>query len=269
MSELIRQMYASRAPFTHLRPYPDVPPPLVLPVSDPSPDGSRQVQLWHSVSTSPALAHLVAQGGVPLKLEPFPGEGPHHGELAINWGDVFKEVRVASRIGSETVYVHLGRADDQIRLGVSGMANINASAYEFQLRSAIESHLGGRSGTCGDRWILDAVQLFGSNRPCTSLVVQLRPSSQEEGSGLNEDLLQKLCSSVEEVNEKLKLGPRIRVHHGKRMLVLTSDSVHGPGAERLQGEFPRLMVTHKRTLQRWRNVQTFKPWLEGLDYSEL
>ncbi|KAF8596015.1 hypothetical protein BDV93DRAFT_563790 [Ceratobasidium sp. AG-I] len=84
-SELGRLLYASHVPYTHLRPFPDVPPPLVFPVtatgkiaadtkSDEQP--GRKVQLWSSLSTCIHLAHLSARGGVSLNLEPLPGKGP-------------------------------------------------------------------------------------------------------------------------------------------------------------------------------------------------
>ncbi|KAB5589737.1 Potassium voltage-gated channel subfamily H member 2 [Ceratobasidium theobromae] len=252
MSELVRLMSASHAPLTHLRPFPDVPPPLVVPVSEPDADGLRQVQLWHTASTSPALAHHMAYGGVPLKLEPFPGEGPHHGEAALNWGDIFQEVRVGSTsTSSEIAYMHIGRADDHIRLGGTGRGGITASKYELELGAMVEAQLG---------MTPDAVQLFGTGYSCTALVVQFAQWSNEA--------MDKLASVVEQVNANQGLERNVRVHPGKRMLVVGLDGiVCGPGAERVQ-ECSRLMVTHKRTLQRWRNVQAFKAWLDGLDFGE-
>jgi hypothetical protein len=254
-SELDRLLIAPRAPFTHLRPFRDAAPPLVAPISATEPDGSRQVQLWYSPSMSPILAHLLAEGEVPLKLEPFPGDGPHHGELAVNLGDVFREVQ----LGPERAYIHLGRADDHIRLDVD---DLNAAGYETRLLCAIESRL--KTYRLG--WMLDAVQVFGSNYPCTALVVQL---SRSGGGELEESVLHGIYGSVDEVTKEMQLGPQARVHTGKRVMVITSDGrAYGPGAEKLVGERVRLNMTHKYTLQRWRNVVTFKPWLDGLDYSE-
>ncbi|CAE6452836.1 unnamed protein product [Rhizoctonia solani] len=90
-SELGGLLLARRPPYTHLRLFPGS-SPLVLPVSNAEPDGSRQVQFWYSCSNSPPVAHLHAKGGVPLRFEPFPGEGPHKGEQAVRWDDIFKEI---------------------------------------------------------------------------------------------------------------------------------------------------------------------------------
>lgn len=260
-------MAASRAPFMHLRPFPDVPPPLVYPISDPNPDGSRQVQLWYSISSSPFIAHLAVEGGVPLKLEPFPGQGPHHGELALNWGDVFLQVQTKSAGSSKTAYVHIGRTDDFIRLGGTGQGNLNASVYELELWPVIQSRLGATTRTGG--WIVDAIQLFGGNMACTALVVQLRRTSQGEVAEMDAGIVRELAGAVEEVNGKLKYGKNTRVHPGKRMLVVAlGGGVYGSGAERLADARPQLMMTHKRTLQRWRNIQIFKPWLDGLEFDE-
>lgn len=261
-------MYAPIAPYTHLRPFPEASPPLVLPISDPEPDGSRQVQLWYSLSTSRHLAHLHARGGVPLKLQPFPGKGPHEGELAADIGDIFKEVRVPSSAstGFDVTYVYLGRSDDRIRLAVDEGWDIIASTYEVELWSAIDLRLRSR----GHQWILSAMQLFGTDMLCTALVIQLSLAGQAWGEvELGQDIVQDVYSSVEEVNHRLKLGPRVRVHPDKRMLIITSQGgMYGPGTDRFQEEMPALMVTHKHTLQRWKNVQSFKPWLDGLDFSE-
>ncbi|CAE6452830.1 unnamed protein product [Rhizoctonia solani] len=51
-SEFGGGLSAKAAPYTHLHPGPKG-PPLVLPISEPDLDGSRQVQLWHALSTSP------------------------------------------------------------------------------------------------------------------------------------------------------------------------------------------------------------------------
>lgn len=258
MSELGRLLYAHRAPFTHLRPYLDT-PLLVYPLSEPNPDGSRQVQLWTSVSGSPRLAHLAAYGGVPLNLEPFPGEGPHHGQLAFNWGDIFLEVK-----SPEVAYIHLGRADDHIRLGGTDVGNINALRYEQELWSVVAS----RFGAAASRWAVDAIQLFRSNASCTALVVQLARLGQADLQ-LDDATFQELASAVEALNAKMQLGKGRRVYPGKRMLVvILGGGVYGPGAETLAGERPQLMMTHKRTLQRWKNAQIFKKWLDQLDFSE-
>jgi hypothetical protein len=89
------------------------------------------------------------------------------------------------------------------------------------------------------------------------------------GIELGQDIIQEIYNSVEEVNKKQKFGPSARGHPRKRMLIITSEGgVYGPGSDLFQGDVPRLAVTHKHTLQRWKNVNAFKSWLDGLDYSE-
>ncbi|KAH7338265.1 hypothetical protein B0J17DRAFT_717921 [Rhizoctonia solani] len=266
-TELGAMLLAVTPPYTHLRLLPG-PSPIVHPISDPEPDGSRQVQIWYSCSTSPQVAHLRTKGGVPLRFEPFPGDGPHKGELAVKLDDIFKEVHTPSNIGSQASYIYLGRSDDLIKLAGRGGWDINASSYEIELTSIITSYLSRQTNET-IRWTIDGIQLFGSNRPCTALVIQLRPVDQDGSrEKMGQDVLKHLSGMVELVNDRLKLEPNIRVHPQKRMLVVTSgDEAYGPGASS-PGGVPRLMITHKHSLQRWKNVELFGSWLDGIDYSE-
>ncbi|KAJ1302138.1 hypothetical protein OPQ81_000967 [Rhizoctonia solani] len=271
-SELSRILYAPKAPYTHLRPFPDIPSPLVHPISERAPDGSRYVELWLTPAMSPRLAHQLAYGGVPMKLEPFPGNGPHNGELAVNLGDIFRELTVRNGAGSETVYIHVGRHGDQIRLGGSAFGGVNAALYEATLGSRVSACVG-QSGSAA--WTLDGIQLFGNNMPCTALVIQLSMDKDLVGS-CEADIwnilpVQELYGLVEEANDSMRLTGCTRVHTGKRTLIMSSDGayVHGPGSERLAGSNVSLSMTHKRTLKRWENVYKLKPWLDGLDFSEL
>ncbi|CUA72574.1 hypothetical protein RSOLAG22IIIB_10130 [Rhizoctonia solani] len=261
-TELGKLMATSNPPYTHLHPLPGS-SPLVHPVSDPESDGSRQVQIWYSRTTSSPVSHLHAKGGVPLRFEPFPGEGPHNGELAVRIDDIFKEVRNSSENGSQVSYVYLGRSDDLIKLAGTGGWGINASAYETELISVITPYL---ARTKSSQWVVDGVQLFGNNRPRTALVIQLRLINQGElDNEIGQDILDHMSGLVELVNDKLKLDQYIRVNSRKRMVIVTpAGKVYGPGKD-----LPRLMTTHKNTLQRWRNVELFGGWLDELDYSEL
>lgn len=186
MTELTTLLGTSYAPYSLLRPIPHVTAPLVIPISDteqPTDPRSgdlpgREVQLWTSVSTSPRLAHIAARGGVPIKSEPYPGEGPCHGELALHWGDVFREVRVPKpRAEGETevAYLHLGRDGDMLRIDLDADHDISASQFEAQFRSSLERRLAKLGG-----WHLEAVQIFGNNRPNTALVVQLYGETQPD-----------------------------------------------------------------------------------------
>ncbi|CAE6502481.1 unnamed protein product [Rhizoctonia solani] len=252
-SEFGGGLSAKRPPFTHLRPGPRG-PPLVFPISEPDSDSSRQVQLWHTLSTSPHLAHFHARGGASLKLEPFPGEGPHKGEPAVNTNDIFQEVQDK---GSGVAYIFLGRGDDMIR--ITGYGDMNASQFETEFISEIDARW---KGAQGRKWMLHAVQLFGNTLPYTTLVVQLYSSNQ--GGKLGQGELEELCEAVEQVNKKLTLGP-LSVDP-KKMLVITPGAAYGTNAASIDGL--RLEVTHKHSLQRWRNLQVFKRWLEGLDAGE-
>ncbi|KAG8704361.1 hypothetical protein FRC08_002269 [Ceratobasidium sp. 394] len=262
MSELGRLLYANRAPYTHLRPYPDFPPPLAVPIPDDpashrdKPSG-REVQLWYLVDSCPQLAHIALCGGVPLKLEPFPGPGPAHGHLAMNLGDVFYEIEDKEQAGY--LYVHVGRIDDYLRLSVDDL-DINASKYEMEVRSLIESGLGGS----GSGWRLDAVQMFGSNLPKTALVVQLLGEGEGE---VDEEVVRMIRRAAETANDQLGLvHAGVRIDPVKRLLVTTPGSRRGGGA-RLGFGHLRLSYTHKRTLRRWQNVKIFGPWLEQLDWT--
>ncbi|CAE7155611.1 unnamed protein product [Rhizoctonia solani] len=271
-SELGRVLQASRAPYTHLRPFRNASPPLIHPISEYSPDGSRYVELWFTPEMSPRLAHHVAHSGVPVKLEPFPGDGPHKGELAVNLEDIFQErvTRDASGSVIDTVYIHVGRHSDQVRLGAGGVGSVDAALYEAMFGSEINSRLG-RSKSCP--WTLDGVQLFGNNLSCTALVIQLcldqNRLSRAPDSSKNFPV-QDLYDSIEKTNDALELTGRRRVHTMMRTLIVSSDGtfVHGPGSERLVGLCALLSLTHKRTPKRWKNVCKFKPWLDGLDFSE-
>ncbi|CAE6417057.1 unnamed protein product [Rhizoctonia solani] len=272
-SELGRIFQASRPPYTHLRPFRGAALPLVHPISEYGADGSRYIELWYTPDVSPRLVHHLAFGGVPIKLEPFPGDGPHKGELAVNLEDIFQELPIRDASGSvvETVYIHVGRHSDQVRLGAGGVGSVDAALYEATFGSEINARLG-RSDSCP--WTLDGVQLFGNNMSCTSLVVQLcrnQASPQPQGSISSNDFpTHDLFESIEKTNDWLELTGRRRVHTTKRTLILSSDGtfVHGPGSERLAGSRVSLSLTHKRTPKRWENVCKFKAWLEGLDFSE-
>ncbi|KAF8676586.1 hypothetical protein RHS04_06443 [Rhizoctonia solani] len=264
-SELGRLLYSTEPPYSYLQPYKDAPPPLVLPISNYAPDGSRNVELWYSPRNSYHLAHYLIHGGIPLELEPFPGDGPHKGELAMNMGDVFREITIGC--SSERAYIHVGRHSDQIRLGGAALGNMNAALYENRLRSEIDNRI---SQLGSSPWALDAIQLFGNNMQCTSLIIQLCPSSCAPKDGPDEALIQELHQSIEWLNEDLKLSQGKRVNVNKRTLIVTSDGAfaHGPGADSLMCSGLSLSTTHKRTPKRWENVCRFKPWLDDLDFSD-
>ncbi|KAH7332772.1 hypothetical protein B0J17DRAFT_771550 [Rhizoctonia solani] len=273
-SELGRLLLATRPPYTHMRLCNDYALPLVHPISDHASDGSRNVELWYLVSTFPALAHHHAHGNLPIKFEPFPGEGPHKGELAMNLGDVFQEhtVKIGSGPETEAVYTHVGRYSDLVRLCGTWCDDMNASLYEAQLTSELNACL----GQVGDHpWAVAAVQLFGTNMPCTALVVQLRPSKNEVAEARRTEhpsklIIEKIYEAIEKLNRDLKLPPGLRVNTKKRTLIITSDGMfkHGSNVESLVGSHATLCVTHKRTPKRWDGVCEFKPWLDGLDFSE-
>ncbi|KAJ1302137.1 hypothetical protein OPQ81_000966 [Rhizoctonia solani] len=252
ISEFGRSLSARTPPYNHLRPDLEC-FPLVLPISEPDSNGSRQVQLWLPLSASPRLAHLYVRGGAQIKIEPFPGEGVHKGELAVNTHDIFQEVRDGE---SGFAYISLGRGDDMIRLARFGQ--MNASRFETELASIIYAR---HKEGLGGRWMIDTVQLFGNALPHTALVVQLCRSAPGEGT-VQKEVLEELYGAVEQVNEKLCLGPT-RVDPKRRMLVIAPEGeVYGPNADSVRGR--QLELTHKRSLQRWKNVQNFKAWLDGL-----
>ncbi|KAG8710898.1 hypothetical protein FRC09_020885 [Ceratobasidium sp. 395] len=225
ISELGRVMTANRPPYTYLRPFPDFPPPLAVPISDSShqyhqttspverPPG-REVELWQLVSRCPQLAHIALRGGVPLKLEPFPGAGPYRGELGMNLGDVFYEMRTREGDEEDLVYAHVGRMDDYVRLS-NDDSDINSSRYEIEVRALIESQLVAHGNR---RWRFDAAQLFGTNLPKTALVVQLLGG---EDGGVEQDVVEIIRTSVEMANDQLQLEGPLRVDPVKRMLVVT------------------------------------------------
>ncbi|KAF8676584.1 hypothetical protein RHS04_06441 [Rhizoctonia solani] len=274
MSELGRLLICTKAPYTQLRPFPDMALPLVRPLTNFGSDGSRNVELWLRLANFAPLAHHQTHKGAPIKLEPFPGDGPHKGEYAFNLGDVFQELMVKSKSTSahETVYIHAGRYSDQIRLSGTWVDDMNATSYETHLMSEINSGIG-----CANAhsWNVNAIQLFGTNMPCTALVVQIHNSTRISGKPYrgetpDEKFIQRLCESIEKVNHHLKLPPGQRIHVEKRTLIVDSDGrfVRGSGAERLVGLCASLSVTHKRSARRWASVCKFKPWLDGLDFSE-
>ncbi|CUA75488.1 hypothetical protein RSOLAG22IIIB_05919 [Rhizoctonia solani] len=269
LSEIGRVLYAAKPPYTHLRPCYGVPPPLVYPISDYDAEGSRYVELWITPTRSPNLAHCLVYGSVPIKLEPFPGDGPHKGELALNLEDIFQEVPIknVSDPATKTAYIHVGRHTDGIRLGEGGFGNIDGGLYEATVESEVNARIG-RSGNCP--WTLDGVQLFGNNMTCTALVIQLRPN-QTPVDGCKDLPIHELHESVEQANISLGLTGCKRVHPEKRTLIVSSDGtfMHGEGSERLPGSSTLLSLTHKRTPKRWENVCRFKPWLDGLDFSDI
>ncbi|CAE6482237.1 unnamed protein product [Rhizoctonia solani] len=268
-TELGRILYASKAPYTQLQPIHRT--PLVHPISEYKPDGSRYVEFWLTPEMLPRLAHQLAHGRVLMKLEPFPGDGPHKGELAVKPEDIFQELTTGNEPVSETVYVHVGRHTDEVRLGEGGFGSVDGALYEAALGSEINARIG-RSSGCP--WTLDGAQLFGNNMTCTALVIQLRldrdPTELHETNLSKDPPICELYESVEEANRILGLVGRKRVHTGKRTLIIGSDgtALHGPGSERVAGPGVLLSMTHKRTLKRWENVCKFKPWLDGLDFSE-
>lgn len=208
---------------------------------------------------------MAARGGVPLKLEPYPGEGPHHEQLAFNWGDIFREIRVP-KLGvegeTELVYLHLGRADDTLRIA-SNDSDVNASEFEAELRTLLEPRLAELGG-----WHLDTLQLFGSNLPSTALVVQLQGEKHPD-----ELLVRSLREGVEVANTKMSLTGSLKVDPHERMLVLIRNaqgsgvSYAGVGARNApEWDDLYLSQTHKHTLRRWKNVQTFQPWLDQLNW---
>lgn len=165
---------------------------------------------------------------------------------------------------TELAYLHLGRASDVIS---TNGGSIKASEYEAELRTLLEPRL----AELGD-WRLDTVQLFGNNLPSTALVVQLLGEKK-----LAELLLQSLREGVEGVNTKIGLAWPLKVDPYKRMLVLVKNPrdptdhevlYAGAGADDAsKWDNLCLVQTHKQTLQRWKNVQVFKLWLDQLDWN--
>ncbi|QRW23561.1 AMP binding enzyme [Rhizoctonia solani] len=178
-SELGNILIARKAPYTHLTPLRAKPPPLVRPISEYGPDGSRYVELWVLASSSVHITHHLAYGGVPIKLEPFLGDGPHNGEPAFNLEDIFKEITInnASGSGSETVYIHAGRHGDQLRLTGLGVADIDAPLYEGLFTSEANARMVQLDGR---PWTVDVVELFGTNMPSTALVIQLHLDQDQD-----------------------------------------------------------------------------------------
>ncbi|KAH7332781.1 hypothetical protein B0J17DRAFT_146027 [Rhizoctonia solani] len=248
-------MQSSKPPYTRLRPCHGAPPPLFHPILDYGPDGSRYVELWFAPTTSPVLAHHLAHGGVLVKLEPFPGDGPHKGEPAFNLGDIFQELTIRDEPESESeiVHVHVGRHTDEARLGLGGFGSVDGALYEATLSSEINARI---SHSGNPSWAIDGVQLFGNNMSRTALVIQLRLDQDIIGSGgtdsLDELTVCELHKSVEKTNNLLGLAECTRVHTGKRALIISSDGtpLHGSGMERLAGSSIPLSMTDKRSLKR-------------------
>lgn len=98
--------------------------------------------------------------------------------------------------------------------------------------------------------------------------------SDQKGQKLELDIVQLLNCCVEQVNTTMNLGS-YRVNSQKRRLLITTEGgIYGANVGKLRGtgaggSDPRLMLTHKRSLRGWMNVQIFKPWLDSLEYSEL
>jgi hypothetical protein len=230
---------------------------------------ARVVQLWTTVSSHPRLAHMAAQNEAALTIEPYPGPGPAHGQPATKWSDLFYELRIPhnpSYTGgvdgeTETVYVHAGRMDDHIRSSSSG-GDLNAFEVETALSTSIRSKLEDLVG-----WDLDVLQVFGTNRQHTALVVQLRRIGSEDSdeASLHETVVTNVRRAVEEVNHELNLPEETRIDTYKRVLVVTeSGQCFNEEGNEGASEDDRLTLstTHKHTVQRWRNAQTFEPWLK-------
>ncbi|KAH7332775.1 hypothetical protein B0J17DRAFT_632066 [Rhizoctonia solani] len=245
-------MYASKAPYTQLCPFRGITHTLVYPISEYRADGSRYVELWITPEISPHLAHQLACDHAPVELEPFPGGGHYKGKFAVNFEDILQELTITneSHSKSETLYIHMRRHADEVRVGEGGLGSIYATLYEETVSSEISARI--EVGAAG------GVQLFGNNMPCTALVIQLNV-----GQDLGLDPwaqsnlpIHELYESVEETNNSLGLTGCRRVHTGKRAHIIGSDGsfVYGPGNERLSGLHVSLSLTHKRTPKRWENT---------------
>ncbi|KAG8746268.1 hypothetical protein FRC10_005517 [Ceratobasidium sp. 414] len=223
---------------------------------------STLTPLWTLVSSHPRLAHMVAENGAPIKIEPYPGPRTQTStwHAAAGWSDLFYELQITrnSAANPEIAYVHAGRTDDVIRLSCN--EKINTSEVELALSAAIRAKFDGLTG-----WELDIVQVFGTNRPHTALVVQLRRTEAETGASSPERVVGGIREAVEGVNKEPKLIKEVQIDAYRRGLVVTeSGELLGEGKyERIfEGTQPILSTTHKHAVQRWINVQTFEPWLE-------
>ncbi|CUA71417.1 Outer capsid protein VP4 [Rhizoctonia solani] len=276
MTELGALFGTNKPPYTYLRPVPYSGPPLMRPILGFAREGSRYVESWYSAVTSPMVALHLAHGTPHIKIEPFPEDGPHKGEPSINTGDIFQELTIKHGTETETVYIHSGRSSDQLYVGRSGarMGYVNGAIYESQLLSEINTRLlTNRAG--GYPWGVGGIQLFGSNMPCTALIVQIRPH-EGESKGVpqtehpDESFIRLIHDSVEKVNNNLGLQEGQRVHTKKRTLITSSDGTfaYGPGIEKFVQPYPTLSLTHKRTTKRAENVCKFKPWLDELDFGD-
>ncbi|KAG9122037.1 hypothetical protein FRC07_001755, partial [Ceratobasidium sp. 392] len=273
-SELGGLLISTCPPYHYLHPYPDIPPPLSIPVSDGASSTNHElllntegctivsppqlVQLWTPASSHPRLAHMVAENSTLVDVEPYPGPGPMHGQPATRWSDLFYELQITrdSTASPEVVYIHAGRTDDFIRL--SSNDGVRASEVELALSAAIEAKLDGLGG-----WELDVVQVFGTNRPHTAAVAQLRRAATVESpSG---QVVTSIREAVGDVNKELKLIEKVQMDAYRRVLVVTESGEclsEGSYEESLKGTQPVLHTTHKHTVQRWVNAQTFGPWLD-------
>ena len=228
------------------------------------------------VSSHPRLANIASFPGVPIKIEPYPGPGPANGQPATKWTDLFFELQiplspadknhpdVISPDGiTELVYVHAGRADDCIRLTTGD--DLNAADVEMALEVALRSRFQTLEG-----WELDAVQVFGTNRPYTALIVQLQRA--DTGVCTEEVVAEAIRQIVPAVNQE-KLTKATEIDAYKRVLVVTTSGEHVRMApdddwdaqvEQYLSKCGDMMLsqTHKHTLQRWKNKKKFAAWLE-------
>ncbi|KAG8718168.1 hypothetical protein FRC09_013064 [Ceratobasidium sp. 395] len=272
-SELGGLLSGSRPPYNYLRPTPGAPSPLIMPYDHDTKlsttDGQlthpRTVQFWTLVSTHPHLSHNLVQGNMPVDIEPYPGPGPEHGQPAVKWGDLFHELHVpldspaADGSTTEVVYVHVGRENDYI--GTSDGRGLSAFEVEAAISQVLETDLQRIDG-----WSLDAVQVFGSDRPHTAAVVQLR--RDEDRTFSTEQVVSVVQKAIVDTNEKLKLPESIRIDAYSRLLIISSAGERiGPSPTKTEGKATTkpdgtLALTHKRTIQRWKNNQTFGEWLD-------
>ncbi|KAG8784629.1 hypothetical protein FRC12_018463 [Ceratobasidium sp. 428] len=272
-SELGGLLSGSRPPYSYLRPTPGAPPPLIMPydhdtklsMTEGQATHPRTVQFWTLVSTHPHLSHNLVQGNMPVDIEPYPGPGPEHGQPAVKWGDLFHELQVpldspaAEGSTTEVVYVHVGRENDYI--GTSDGRGLSAFEVEAAISQALEMDLQRIDG-----WDLDAVQVFGSDRSHTAAVVQLRRDQDKTFS--TEQMISVVQKTIVDTNERLKLPESIRIDAYSRLLIISSTGERiGPSPTKTEGKATTkpestLALTHKRTIQRWKNNQTFGEWLD-------
>ncbi|KAG9127067.1 hypothetical protein FRC07_000790 [Ceratobasidium sp. 392] len=271
-SELGGILTGARPPYNYLRPTPGAPLTLITPYDDTKHNTNedqsahaRTVQMWTLVSTHAHLSQNLVQGHMPVDIQPYPGPGPEHGQPAVKWGDLFYEIRVPldspAPDGSTTelVYVHIGRENDYI--GTSDGKGLSAFEVEAAITRILETELQRTGG-----WTLDAVQVFGSDRPHTAAVVQLQRDGDQGYS--TEQLVSAVQKAVIDANEKLELPESIRIDAYNRLLIISSTGERiGPSPTKSEGKVAMkpnstLALTHKRTIQRWKNNQRFETWLD-------